>query len=96
MGATDFLCRGKGKTAKIAFNLLVRAYEDEHGTRGYTGTIAEKSSFVMIDVPEGTDPTSFINKLINDDDPRISDKWGPAGCCKVGPEEYLFFGFASC
>src|SRR5262245_42519472 len=26
---------------------------------------------------------------------RVDDKWGPAGCIRVGPEEFLFFGWAS-
>jgi hypothetical protein len=27
-------------------------------------------------------------------DPRISDKWGPAGCLELGSGRWLFFGWA--
>jgi len=29
-------------------------------------------------------------------DPRVDDKWGPAGCVRVDAETWLFFGWASC
>jgi hypothetical protein len=44
----------------------------------------------------GQDPKAFVEHLLEDDDPRVADKWGPAGCIKVAEGEYLFFGWASC
>ncbi len=100
MGAQDFFCNAQGKTAKEAFeNARQRAYYD-HGHTGYTGSIAEKDTFTVIDVPSGEEPDHYASKLIQNDDPHIRDKWGPAGCIRLGPVNgpvsyYLFFGVAS-
>ena len=96
MGTIDFETISKAKGAKSAFNKAVKESRNIHGTGGYSGTIAEKSSFVMINVPVGEDPYKYANKLLDKDDPQIADKWGPAGCIKVADGEFLFFGFASC
>lgn len=40
-------------------------------------------------------PAAIADALVSVSDPRISDKWGPAGCIKLGPSRYLFFGWAS-
>lgn len=50
MGATDFSTTSSAKTAQLAFRKAQEEarYEDGHG--GYTGTIAEVSSFRMVDV----------------------------------------------
>lgn len=84
-----------GKTATEAFNKVVKEAQYEYGHGGYSGTIAEKSGFVMIAVPAGVAPRKYANDLINDDDPRISDKWGPAGCIDLGNGKFFFFGWAS-
>lgn len=96
MGTIDFETISKAKGAKSAFNKAVKEARKSHGTGGYSGTIAEKSSFVMITVPEGEDPYKYANKLLDKEDSRIENKWGPAGCVKVSDGEFLFFGFASC
>lgn len=96
MGAATFIQAASGKTAAEA---RINATNDaawEHGHRGYTGTMAEKDSHVMIPLPAGADPYAYAQQLIDEDDPRISDKWGPAGCIHLGGENYLFFGWASC
>jgi len=95
MGADTFMNWAKGKTAKLAFNAAVEEACYEHGHGGYTGTIAEKSSFVMIALPAGQDAGEYASKLLDADDPRIDDKWGPAGCIELGDDEWLFFGWAS-
>ena len=91
MGAEMFQTVGFGKDAKEAFYKAVdmALYENGHG--GYTGSIAEKNSFVMIPCPDRKSPSSFANRLIEDDDPRISDKWGPAGCVDVTAEKRKLF-----
>lgn len=33
--------------------------------------------------------------LMEAEDQRIHDKWGPAGCIDIGAGEFLFFGWAS-
>jgi hypothetical protein len=95
MGADQFSVVSKGKNAEEAFSAAVRRAQYDHGHAGYTGTIAEKDAFVMIDLPEGPDAKSYAEKLIDDLDGRVVDKWGPAGCIDLGNGKYLFFGWAS-
>ena len=100
MGATDFINFGVGSDAKEAFSTLVSSAKYENGHGGYTGTIAEKSSFVMITPPSTVDVSDkrqvrdYIDTLLDDDESSISDKWGPAGCIKTA-EGYYFFGWAA-
>jgi len=95
MGAEVFYNKVNAKSAKKAFEKVVKdmAYTCGHG--GYTGTIAEKSSFLMIPLPEGNDPYGYANELIDAEDDRVNDKWGPAGCFKLSGNEFFFFGWAS-
>ena len=95
MGACTFIDRAKGKTAVQAFAAAVQQAKYEHGHGGYSGTIAEKGSFVEIPLPEGKNAHQYAEELLDNDDKRISDKWGPAGCIKIGDGEFLFFGWAS-
>lgn len=95
MGAESFTTRAKGKNAQEAFVAAVEEALHEYGHRGYTGTIAEKSEFVMIPRIKGLEAERQADMMIEDDDRRISDKWGPAGCIEAGEGEYLFFGWAS-
>jgi hypothetical protein len=95
MGANTFFVRAKGSNARDAFNGARDDARWEHGHGGYTGTIAEKHEFTVIEVPAGEDARKYAAKLIADDDERIDDKWGPAGCIKLGGDEWLFFGWAS-
>ena len=93
MGAATFTTRARGKTADRAFHAAVKQAQYDHGHSGYTGTIAEKHSFIEMKVPDGIDPTKYADDMI--DDPRIEDKWGPAGCVRLRKDEWLFFGWAS-
>ena len=95
MGAESFYQEANGKTAKEAFKT---AYDEacyDYGHRGYTGTLAEKDDFTVIKLPEGQEPYEYSQKLIDDCDERIDDKWGPAGCFNLGEGKFLFFGWAS-
>jgi len=96
MGATTFYTVSVGKNAKDAFQKAREKAQYDYGHSGYTGTIAEKDSFVMIPLPTGMKPLEYADKLIDECDERIDDKWGDAGCIAI-PEsdEYLFFGWAS-
>ncbi len=95
MGANEFYARANGKTAAAAFrNAKDRAYYD-YGHRGYTGSLAEKDGFCEIAVPDGVDPAAYAQELMEKQDERIDDKWGPAGCVKLKDGEWLFFGWAS-
>jgi len=95
MGSESFMEQATGKTAKEAFQSLVGDAQYDFGHSGYTGTIAEKNSFVMIDLPDGMDAEDYADILMDKDDERIADKWGDAGCIKVKDGEFLFFGWAS-
>ena len=74
------------------------AYEYGHG--GYTGTIAEKSDFRIIAVPENPQPTmaqaqDWVESLAGDYwSLHVDDKWGPAGAIEC-LDGYVFFGWAS-
>ncbi len=114
MGANTFETKAKGKTSELAFRAAVDGAAWDYGHGGYTGTIAEKHSFVLIrDTPQSIaaklpaneeelrhrlfsgDVTAIPEALICLGDPRINDKWGPAGCVEVTAGEYIFFGWAS-
>lgn len=98
MGATVFTVVAKGVTAQKAWIAVQRDYYDTHP---YSGTVAEKESYIEIPVPDDIKdyPKKIIDysrKLIDDGDERVDDKWGPAGCLKLLPDQWLFFGWASC
>lgn len=105
MGACEFFTVGYGNTAKEAFDAAVKQAQYLHGHGGYTGTIAEKRDFTVIEVPGGKDPEEYAAELMESDDHWVYDKWGPAGCVYLGPKErygyrektdaWLFFGYAS-
>jgi hypothetical protein len=107
MGAYTFTTFAEGKTAKEAFADAVNDARYEHGNDGYTGTIAEKHNFKLIAFPDYIDITKanpvdathfalkYAETLIENNDKRISDKWGPAGCLDLKNGKFLFFGWAS-
>ena len=102
MGACTFETISCGKTAQEAFDIAVSQSQYESG-HSYSGEIGMKHSFKMFvfDAKIHTSVDRLINELIMND-PKVSDKWGPAGCIDLGPSEkqpslnkYVFFGFAS-
>lgn len=95
MGATTFDVVSEGPTAKEAFGTATSEARHLYGHGGYTGTIAEKRSFVVIPLPKGKEPRKYAYDLLNNDDPRVNDKWGPAGAISLGDNKWLFFGWAS-
>ena len=82
MGASAFTDTviGKYKSTQEAFNCAVEDAAHEHGHGGYTGTIAEKTSFKMVTCPPRVSPYKFAEKCIDNEEHFLSDKWGPAGC----------------
>lgn len=88
MGSDTFYTRAVGANAKEAFAAAVEDAKYMNGHGGYTGTIAEKRSFVVIDrKPVPIDTARMIaNDLIERGDPRIDDKWGDAGCIELLPD----------
>lgn len=102
MGASEFVTVARGRNAAEAFSRAVEDARHMHGHGGYTGTIAEKSEFVKIDRASASvsESCDIAWELIDQDDRRIRDKWGPAGCLYAGRDDsgsktYVFFGVAS-
>jgi len=104
MGAETFATVGRGQNVAEAFENAVRRARYDYGHAGYTGTLAEKSSFTLIEMPNDFEQVipsrdervqRYADKLIEDCDPRIDDKWGPAGAIYLGGHDWLFFGWAS-
>jgi hypothetical protein len=100
MGAMEFANTVSAETARDAFLQARDGALYDHGHSGYTGTIAEKDEFIMIDMPADftkADLHAKMQEVIEDD-----DKWGPAHCINVSkfyPNEtmpcFVFFGLAS-
>ena len=63
MGGSEFMNVGKGKTAQIAFDNLVKQAQWDHGHAGYTGTIAEKRSMVEFPRPKGMRRVTVIKAV---------------------------------
>ena len=96
MGADVFMITATGVSARDAFTNARQEALHYSGHGGYTGTIAEKHGFTVIPLKEGREPYGYAGELIDDCDPRVNDKWGPAGCFELEEGRYLFFGWASC
>jgi hypothetical protein len=94
MGATTFQTVYHGESARMAFIYAREEALRVHGSNGYTGTIAEKDDFVMVECPVGVKPEEMVDSVLRDDDHKVSDKWGPAGCIALGEHKFLFFGWA--
>lgn len=101
MGAQSFREYYVSDSAVNAFNSAVKDAQYDYGHSGYSGTIAEKSSFNMA----STTPLTYseADKLADQlEDTVFSDKWGPAGCIEIkdpkNPDKrtFMFFGWASC
>ena len=99
MGAADFVAIGYGKTAEEAFDAAISDAQLYHGIGGYSGTIAEKDSFAVLERGRKysrADADSYAEMLMDADDSRIRDTWGPAGCVQLEEEQgWMFFGYAS-
>ena len=97
MGATTFACTAFGEDAATAFRNAREDAQYEHGHGGYSGTIAEKSSYKLVTLSEEimSNRSLFDQKIDELIDTRFEDKWGPAGAVKLSEGKYYFFGWAS-
>lgn len=100
-----------GVSPRAAFVLAREEAAYWHGHGGYTGTLAEKDSFVLLDCEAASaDEAEHLAWKIDReciDHPRpenrthpihkqyASDKWGPAGAIPVKGGGWLFFGWCS-
>lgn len=81
MGGTTFSTSAKGALINDAFRRARDEAQFESGHGGYTGTLAEKHDYVVIQhqpLPRKA-AEALATQLIDQDDDRIRDKWGPAG-----------------
>ena len=83
MGGTTFVTVGWGKDADDAFRNArdMAGYEFGHG--GYSGTIAEKSSFRMVETKPRQNIHKLIDDCLNDSSHFCEDKCGPAACIEL-------------
>lgn len=111
MGANTFSCVGRGDTPLAAFRDAqerARQYSDgEEDEGGYEGDVRAKRGFTPIAIPEDFRASfvprfnrdsvegAYADALIETCDPRVDDKYGPAGCIALDGGHYLFFGWAS-
>ncbi|MFC4987374.1 hypothetical protein [Saliphagus infecundisoli] len=81
MGTVTFKTLAFGATADEAFTGAVEDSKHRHGHNGYTGTIAEKTTFTVIPESEhkGRQKRIVASELIDEEDQRIQCKRGPAG-----------------
>lgn len=85
MGGTTFEQYTAGADPDAAFRAAREAALHEHGHGGYSGTLAEKDDYVIVTrrLLTEKEASALAGELIDRDDPRISDKWGPAGAIPV-------------
>jgi hypothetical protein len=85
VGAQRFEQYADGADVDAAFDAARDAARNEHGHGGYTGTVAEKDDYVVITrtLTDLDNATTLAGDLIDRDDQRITDKWGPAGAIPV-------------
>lgn len=85
MGGTTFSQYQPGLEVRAAFTEAHDLARYEHGNAGYTGSLAEKDSYNVItrEPMSRSEADRLADRLINDSDPRIDDKWGPAGAIPV-------------
>lgn len=62
---------------------------------GKRDRVTLEMSFILLTLPPDEDARAWAGKMLNEDNPRISDKWGPAGCYRMSEGNWLFFGYAS-
>lgn len=101
MGAITFFDVVTGDDVAKAFKKTRNEALHEHGPGGCTGSIAEKDHYVVIDDVRRSEAYAigWAMELISANDPRIEDKWGPAGALPVTTSSaengWLFFGWAN-
>lgn len=82
MGAADFTQSFDHPDVHSAFREAHGEAAFEHGHGGYSGTLAEKGEYVVIREAGKLSKQgayALANRLMEADDQRIDDKWGPAG-----------------
>lgn len=81
MGSTSFKEVASGADPQAAFSAARDDARHMHGWGGYSGSLAEKDDFEVITYKPLmlNEAFALADRLMVDCDPRIDDKWGPAG-----------------
>lgn len=115
MGATTFQTEikvDKKTSDQDAFRDARSRAQNDHGHAGYTGTLAEKNSFVLLArVSSQKNALLICEEILHRNETGVTtyreeasaitdDKWGPAAALRypidAKTDGVLFFGFASC
>lgn len=100
MGGHDFEQVISGATLHEAFRDAVEQAQYEYG-HGPSGTVGMKDEVVLIEEESRTENAAQARarELIEADDDRIRDKWGPAGALPLHPVDgqpaWLLFGWVA-
>lgn len=97
MGVAVFVDESWIEPVGEAFAAARETAQEMYGDPHYSGTIAAKADFLVIaDEPVSHSAAEALaHRLIAEHDPRIEDKWGPAGAIPVEGGGWVFFGRAS-
>lgn len=84
MGAAPFFTLGTGADVDVAFGNALADARFEHGHLPYTGTIAEKDGWVILNPVSQLETNAYRQaETLIDVDVRVGDKYGPAGALAV-------------
>lgn len=85
MGATSFETYQGDTDVRSAFHDAARDARDEHGHGGYTGSIAEKDSYVVLHREPVTLAEAYrlAEGFMERNTQGVDDKYGPAGAIAV-------------
>lgn len=96
MGAQQFVCIGEGATVAKAFQDARTNAIHEHGHGGYSGSIAEKNSYRLIQCEQDDNAVrEMVGACLDDEEHFCQDKCGPAGAIRLSKSRWAFFGWAS-
>jgi len=88
----------RGYTGTIAekHDFIVIKDKPEDVLKKYAGQLQSWTMKDLVSEDATARARGIATALLDADDERISDKWGPAGCIQVeGTERFIFFGWAS-
>ena len=84
----DFVCIAFSERDKVAERVKASADIRDEYKKGFVDPMYEGKDRVKKVV-------ALARALIRVDDPRITNKWGPAGCIDAYKDTFVFFGWAS-
>lgn len=95
MTLKPFIVLITGQSPERAFDAGTHAARLAFGNGGFTGSLADKGSFILIRCPKIYEPKAYAERLLDSQDPRICDMWSPAGMIQQGPGAWWAFGFSA-